>query len=272
MAIFKVSKDKCEKDGICGLVCPARIIKAEVGALPSMREEDSKKCLECGQCVVFCPHNACHLEGLGEIEPFEPAELPDEESVATLLMVRRSIRDYKKKPVPKDELDYLLDVCRFAPTASNGRTVRWATVYEASTLKKLGDAMALAMRERANDDLSHPYASTFKALASNWDKGYDPFFRGAPHVILAIAPDQAISDWGQIDGVIALTYLEIMATAMNMGVCWGGYITSQSTHPAVREVLGLKDGELLAGAQMIGYPRLKPKAIPYRTRPDTEWL
>lgn len=270
MPTFVVDTEKCKKDGICALVCPTRIINAPIGKDPFIRPEANVHCIGCGHCVAYCPHDACRLEGM-ESMPLDRKEFPAEESVNALLRGRRSTRIFKETPIKKERITALLDTVRYAPSASNRQPLRWIVLYEREKLNGLGESLARSMRNSASENPSASFSPLARALASNWEKGIDVFFRGAPHIAICIAPSAATHPLGVIDGAIALTYMEIMGTSMGLGFCWGGYLTLQGNSPEIRDYLGINPGEVLAGAQMFGEPMLHPKKIPARAQTRVEW-
>lgn len=270
MPTFIVDTEKCKKDGICALVCPARIITAPLGKEPFIRPESRVHCIGCGHCVAYCPHDACRLEGM-ETTLVDTSLLPAEESVNALLRSRRSTRIFKETPIKKERITQFLDTMRYAPSASNRQPLRWIVLYEREKLNGLGERLARSMRNFASEQPSASFAPLARALASNWEKGVDVFFRGAPHILICVAPEPSTHSLAVIDGAIALTYMEIMATSMGLGVCWGGYLTLRGDSPEIRDYLGLNAGEVLAGAQMFGEPVLHPKAIPARLNSRVEW-
>lgn len=270
MPLFIVDSEKCKKDGICALVCPARIINAPVGSEPTIRPESRVHCIGCGHCVAYCPHDACRLEGM-DSSPVNKGLLPSEESVIALLRSRRTLRVFKETPIKKERIHELLDTMRYAPSASNRQPLRWIVLYEREKINGLGECLARSMRNFASEHPSASFAPLARALASNWEKGVDVFFRGAPHILICVAPDPVEHSLAVIDGAIALTYMEIMATAMGLGVCWGGYLTLRGDSAEIRDYLGLNAGEVLAGAQMFGEPMIQPKSIPARAPSRVEW-
>jgi len=56
-----------------------------------------------------------------------------------IIKKRRSIREYKDKPIPKQALEKMVDAARLAPTARNVQPWEFIVVTEPSTLTKLGE-------------------------------------------------------------------------------------------------------------------------------------
>ena len=127
MNYFIVDTELCRKDGICAKVCPIQIIDGNVGEYPSMSLHKVRVCIGCGQCMAFCPANACSAPGLSsqDSRPLRRDQLPSAEQVEELVFSRRSVRNFKNKPVPRELLHRILDGARFAPTAKNTQELRW---------------------------------------------------------------------------------------------------------------------------------------------------
>jgi len=55
------------------------------------------------------------------------------------IKTRRSIREYKDKPIPKDILEKIVDAARFAPTARNVQPWEFIVITKPETLKKIAE-------------------------------------------------------------------------------------------------------------------------------------
>ncbi len=56
-----------------------------------------------------------------------------------IIRTRRSIREYKDKPIPKDLLEKIVDAGRFAATARNIQPWEFVVITTPGTLKKIAD-------------------------------------------------------------------------------------------------------------------------------------
>ena len=278
---FIVDSSRCTQDGICALVCPAQIINGKAGALPSMTPGAEASCIQCGQCMAFCPADACIAPGFakgtdnGDIppvrEPLDKKKLPTAEQMEELIHFRRSIRTYSPRTVTPELLERLVSLTRFAPTAKNTRVLRWVVLQDRDAVTALV-AKAVAWME-ALPETDPPLAAVFPGprLVKAWRNGVDLIARGAPQLAIVLSPQYG---WETTDAAIALTYLELAAASHGIGACWGGYITTALRHPAgdaVRAHLGVAPEESVVGAQMLGYPRFKPCARPVRPQPHITW-
>lgn len=100
-----VDYSKCNRDALCVLECPARIIEMDdKGPVAIEGAEDT--CIQCGHCVAICPESALKLDFLSPESCREVDEnlhlTPDQ--VEHFLRSRRSIRTYRKKAVQPDVL------------------------------------------------------------------------------------------------------------------------------------------------------------------------
>lgn len=59
--------------------------------------------------------------------------------IIEVIKIRRSIRDYKDKPIPKDILEKIVDAARFAPTARAEEPWEFIVITQPETLRKIAD-------------------------------------------------------------------------------------------------------------------------------------
>lgn len=274
MDSFRVKEDRCRKDGICAQVCPVRIIKGQAGEIPAIPDELRKRCIACGQCMAFCPTQACAAPGLAfeDLRKLRGELYPTPEQLEELVFARRSIRNFRETQVPREMLVRILDAVRFAPTGQNRQNIRWIVLEsreETLTLVKLVIDWLMELPRKDPKLAEDMRASGFVRA---WDKGVDLLTRGAPHV--AIAVGKRGGELECFNAAAALTYLEILAQAHGLGCCWGGYLSSAFLHPAaeaIRDYLELKPDEQAYSAQMMGYPRFRAVSRPPRNPLRVTW-
>lgn len=273
MPLFIVDQRKCRRDGLCVAECPAKLIEI-IGkeGFPSPVEGAEELCINCGHCVSVCPHGALSLKTISpeECRPVRDELLLGPEQCEHFLRSRRSIRAYREKRVPRDLLQRLIEIARYAPSGHNSQSVQWLVIEDAAEVGRLGalvaDWMRFLLAERAEFALS----LHMDRVVAAWDKGVDRILRGAPHLILAHGP--STTHLSQSSCFIALTYLELAAPSLGLGTCWAGYFTAAANfHPPLQETLALPEGHLPYGAVMVGYPMYRYRRMPPRNRPDIAW-
>ena len=152
-------------------------------------------------------------------------------------MSRRSVREFKDRPIAKETLEALLDVARRAPTASNSQKLHWIVVNDGAKVHALS---VEAMNWLRTSDIA-------PAKLEQWERGYDFILRGAPTVIMACTP--ADYQWGKQDCAIALTFLELAAEARGLGACWAGYLTRVAgVHAPLRQALAVPEDYVVTAA------------------------
>ncbi len=257
-----IDRELCARDGICMAECPARIIQEDAEGYPLLAPDDVSRCISCGHCLAVCPHAALTLDGVtpAECVPLGkgPALLP--EAVTALATGRRSVRSYREEPVPRDTIERLIDLARWAPTARNGQPVHW-TVLDGR--EKVREAAALVADWFAG-------VGVYPELVAAWEEGEDRILRGAPHVLVVHAAAEGFRP--AADCVIALTTLELAAHGLGLGACWAGYfMAAAGAHDPVKEMLGLPEGHQTYGALMLGVPRYRYRRVPPRTAARVTW-
>ena len=111
------------------------------------------------------------------------------------IMNRRSVRSYKKDPIPREVLDKILEAGTYAATAMN----RQSPIIVAVTNPELRDRLS-AMNARVMGR-----------------EGSDPFY-GAP-VVLVVLADKSMGT-RVYDGSLVMGNLMLAAHTMGVGSCW----------------------------------------------------
>jgi len=268
-----VDTGKCVKCGVCTDVCPVKIISmdAKKGPVPAM-EGAEDLCIHCGHCVAVCPHGAMSLDNMpvDQCVRLEDGLKCGLQEAAQLLKGRRSIREFREKPVPKEEIIKLIDVARFAPSGHNRQPVNWKIIYDTGEVKKLSAFVVEWMEHILERKPDMAKSMNFEFLIERYKKGEDVVLRGAPHVITTHAPKE--DRIAPSSCTIALTYLELTASASGMGACWAGFLDMALMYwPPLKKAMDLPEGHTTLGSMMLGYPRHKYHRIPLRDPAKITW-
>lgn len=270
--VFQVSESLCTRCGVCVEECPARVIEmTEKSALPSPTADAEERCINCGHCVAVCPEGAFSLERMpvDQCLPIHEEWFPKPDHLEHFLKARRSIRGFSDEKLDKKVLTALVDFARHAPTGSNSQKVRWLIVHERETVEKVAEMTLDYLRYQSKEPNSSISATAIDRIADKAESGYDYICRGAPHIILAYAPESRTST----DSVIALTYLEIAAFSRGIGPCWGGYVGAAALNwKPLKQLLGVPDGYNVYGAMLLGKPKYKYHKLPLRNEAEVSWV
>ncbi|NTW05984.1 MAG: 4Fe-4S binding protein [Peptococcaceae bacterium] len=268
MGLLTIEESICGRDGTCAKVCPANIIEQKApDAYPTIIEGSETLCIKCGHCLAVCPSGALKLSFMDpKTAPVvKPGMLPDIQAVQLFFASRRSIRNYTRVPVEKEQLEMLFQVARYAPSGHNGQPLNWLVINDKNEVNRLAGLTIDWMRSMLRKN-----PSGMQRLVDDWDNGIDRICRGAPQLI--IAHSKKAAHLSQTDCTIALTYLELAAHAMGLGACWAGFLNAAANnYPALTEALNLPEGHQCFGAMMIGHPQYRFRRIPLRKKPIVTW-
>jgi nitroreductase/NAD-dependent dihydropyrimidine dehydrogenase PreA subunit len=273
MGLIVIDEQRCKKDRLCAIECPAAIIRLKKdNGFPEMVAGGEVSCIRCGHCVAVCPEGALsHKHSPVEASPpIDPKLVLTEQQAMQFLRTRRSVRRYQDKPVEREKIQRLIEIARYAPTGSNTQLVQWLVVDDKSKIHNLAgltiDYLRCLLQE---DPQAGSYASLPRAVAA-WEAGYDTILRNAPALVVASAPQEAYN--GMIDVTLALCYLDLMAPVLGLGTCWAGILQrALRFSPGIKEALGIPAEHPHHFPMMLGYPKVKYHRLPQRKPPRIQY-
>ena len=271
--MITIDTEKCKRDGICVRECPTAIIKLkDKESVPKIMKGGEAFCLRCGHCVAVCPHAALSHRDvpLEKCVTLQKEHAINKDQAIQFLRSRRSIRFFKDKPIEKDAIKQLIEIARYAPTASNSQLVEWIVFTDKEKIHELAGLVIDWIKGILEKDPQPAYAPYMPIIAGAWDMGYDAVLRNAPGMILASAPREASN--GLVDATLALSYLELAAPSFGLGTCWAGLLQGAIlSHAPIKEALGLSTRVPHHYPMMIGYPKSRYFRLPERKSPGIVW-
>ncbi len=216
-------------------------------------------CNMCGHCIGKCPSDAFLFEGFGEVLEFDDGQDPytsiPYDTLHKFMSAKRSIRQYKSKKIPKDILKKVIDSMSYAATGGNIRRLKCLILSNDDKIKHLSDSIVDAM-------LSDPSTTEGykKGLTLMRERGRDPVFYKAPHVIILYSD----YNFDTMNATIAFTHGMLSAQSLGLGSCWIGmaHMFLNGDKEFKRDELGI-EGRVW-GVIIIGYPAVKFYRIPPR--------
>ena len=268
MGILGIDQDKCIKCGNCVGEC-RRFSKDEDQDLIVFSDPDNS-CSWCWHCVAVCPENAILYENLGgEPEPFD--QQIDEnirfsyESFHHVVKFHRSIRHYKKKPVPREMLEKIIDAMRYAPTGANMRSENYVVLSNKERMHELSTKIMEELLK--NPGMRASYEENFARLRTMYE---NPLFFDAPHVIFAYSSiDLPIED---TNIGICLTYGRLAAESLGLGTCWNGWSQiAFESNKKIRRLAGVRSGSHFGGF-VVGFPDVSFERSAPRSKQRVKWI
>lgn len=274
----------CIQCGACVDVCPARVfVKGE-----SVRPARPGGCILCGHCVAVCPVDAVEHRGFdGQEFPPIPADASlGVDALVGFLRSRRSVREFRQKDVPREVLEKLLDIARYAPTASNAQDVRFIVITDREKMKALsrrttGWVPVLEKLVRVPGVLTwagktwgqarlEGYLASLEGFAEVLHAGGDPIFYNAPALLITHAHKK--NAFGIENSAYATYHIALAAHAMGLGTCMIGFLTTAARYdPVVRRLVGIPRGHRIATALVVGYPIHRYRRLVPRRQPRVMW-
>jgi nitroreductase/NAD-dependent dihydropyrimidine dehydrogenase PreA subunit len=264
MTTTRIDEARCTRCGICETVCPVRAIAAGESGVPVIVPERTPLCIACGHCEAFCPSGAL-VRGA---EPCDEARVVSSMVLGPYLKSRRSVRHYRDEPVPRETIEAILDVARYAPSGGNRQPVGWLVVHDPAEVRRLAGITVAWMRAELESRAPLMPPPVLEPLIAAWDRGGDPICRGAPHLLVAHMPDASAF----VDGIIAVTWADAIAPSHGVGTCWAGFLMIAAARwSPLADALALPPGRVPAHALMCGFPKYAPTRIPERKPLELTW-
>ena len=263
-----VDPDKCLRCGRCITDCVSGALAADESGVPGWPDaEAAGRCIGCQHCLAICPVGALSIFGRRPENSAPIGEMPDGEAVLGLIRARRSIRSYRHESLDPALMKQLLDMLSFVPTGVNDHRLQFCVVDRVEVMDEIRRIVSQRMLEFLTSPQLPERFARYTAMAESLRHGGDPFFRGAPHLIVACAP--ADSPCGTVDSVIALSYFELYARSLGVGTTWCGLaMVALGEVAEFRERLRIPEGyipgyAMLFGSTPLAYPR-SVQPSPYR--------
>lgn len=274
-----IQQEKCKKCGICIEICPAKIIVKQPEGIITFNEEKKYLCLKCAQCMAACASQAIMIDSFEygkNIVPLQHFKFENQEFL-NFLHARRSTRVFKKEPLIKEHLQFILNAVNTIPYAVNPDNIEFVFINNRNLMEK-----ALPLFSDFYDNLEkwiqHPFirfmmkrkapAEAIKTIdehllpfmkvkhyhidAKNPKK--DNITRNAPAVLIVHAKKD--SAYHTFDAHIALTYAMLAAHAIGIDTTINGLIPAAVNKVKdLQHIFKIPDGHEVVGSLILGYPK-----------------
>lgn len=266
--MIQIDRELCTGCGICARVCSMACIRLEEGKAVFKGE---KRCITCAHCMAVCPQRAVSTDIYDDSESREripDMELASGEGMKNRMMLRRSIRAYRKEVPSQRELEEILDGARYAGTGGNRQALRYAAVCERMEEVTGEAARILGYLSETQGFYAPAYGRIYKENL----KGNDVLFYGAPLLVLVIGNKKKGFNVKK-DGGLASAYIQLMAETMGIGSCINGFFgDAVENSSALRDMLGISEEECLVQAIAMGYPLISYLRSAPRRKLDVTWM
>lgn len=297
--MIKIDNNKCTSCETCYDVCPNYVFGITDTGRRRIEVKYPFQCCECGHCICLCPSGAITntFASLEEFKELKHVNL-EPDLLMNLMLVRRSVRNFKPEAVPKEIIERLLQAAKHAGTSSNEQSEGFIVIQDREFLKKLeiivvdvlwnagikylgkkrGLAISLLSMMYGPDIVrqARTYYEIIQHRRQNGERhGNDKIggmiFRNAPAVI--VVHGERKNTLGATNSALAIRNMELLALTLGLGTCWVGFLRiAAEKSRKINEYLELPNSRTVYGALMIGYPKHSyMHKIPRKDR-DVRWM
>ncbi|NOY38022.1 MAG: 4Fe-4S dicluster domain-containing protein [Chlorobi bacterium] len=279
---YSINLETCSKCRLCTEVCPSHVIGVNENKETYFIPERLSICLKCGQCMAVCQTGSITVDGLayGRDLIDLPGVYPGYDQFVSLLSHRRSVRNYRKKPVPEEMVQQILETVSYAPFGASPEKMHVTVINNRERIEK-----SLPDIERFLDNIvkwiNNPIASTMIrrkkgvetfntvknhlypiALSGNYklERG-DRITRGAP--VLMIFHAERGAEEHTSNAFIFATYVILAAQALGLGAAMNGIVPAAINKvKSLQEYFNIPENHEAVIAVIAGWPKYKyQKAI-----------
>ena len=286
-----INQELCKKCKFCIEVCPCNIIEFKNEKVSFIAERE-KICLKCGQCMAICSTKAIKIEDLSyENQLFD---LPENKVLYNefkdFLATRRSVRNFKEKPVSKEDLQQIIDSVAYAPYGSAPNKVNITVVNNRKTIES-----SLPYISEFLDNIVKWLESPFKRFVIKLKKGAETFntidnhlypiaklenykleygdriTRNAPTIIIFHANKAAEEHTN--NSIIYATYAMLAAHSLGLGATMNGLVPAGINKlKKVKDIFKIPENHEAIISVIIGHPKYKYKRAVKREKTNVSWI
>lgn len=296
MTEITIDTDRCTKDGMCTIVCPSKIfIQREKAAIPGLANQE--RCISCGHCVAICASTAITHTAFppGSTAPIQFERMPSPEQVLELLRTRRSVREFRDKPLESGTIEQIIDGARFAPSGHNSQSTEYLVVLDRAVLRQVSEVTIeylrfevrrlsnrffmtmLSMVNRKLVETGQKELPGFERIIRAFEEGADPILHHAP-VLLVFHARRGVG-LADVNANLALQNASLTAHSLGVGHFYSGWLIAACRVPASRawsrrmpDLLGISPDNKIHGALALGYPIPRYKNWIDRNPARTRWV
>lgn len=245
--MLSIDNDRCIQCGACVEECFKHALTMEGEKVV----HNPDQCIWCGHCLALCPRDCIIIDGDGynceEVEEIGFTVAATKAQIRNMILLRRSIRYFTDDPVTDEEMNFIIEAGKYAPTGRNRQGNSFVAVRDEKVAELTADSIAAFKRLLSADVISDDYAELVRNACNSFDEGVDELYFQAPLVIFVFADTD-------VDGAICATNMGFMAQSQQLGYCFARIplIAWEDTEFAAK--WKAPEGKRAALALMIGNP------------------
>lgn len=184
--------------------------------------------------------------------------------VIDTIMKRRSVRFYKDKPIPRDQMEVIIQAGNYAPTGAGTQMWRFVVVEDVDFRKNLAELARLRYEKWMENA-----PEMLKALREKIDSEVDdPVYYSAPAVVFVIGSGMS----ADFDCSMVCENMMLAAKSLGIGSCWVYFGQLVLDEPEIREALEMQEGEKVYGPILLGFPQENLPERALKREPLVKWI
>jgi nitroreductase len=257
---------KCSTCLLCVRDCVSGIWRV-IDGVPTPVEQDL--CNRCSHCIAICPRGAIRHTGLDIAQAARVNKKNIRPEVyRDIILSRRSIRHYRDREVPREVIEKVINLARYAPTASNDQNVGYIVITNRKILSDISKKIfgfANKFFELFNSGLgkmmknstglkNNRYIRRLEYIREEYAVSKrDYILYNAPVLILIHTPKKA--NFGCDNSNIAATTIINYAHSLGLGTCFIGFvILALRFSKKMRKLAGVPKDVRVHVSLVMGYP------------------
>lgn len=187
--------------------------------------------------------------------------------IIEIIKTRRCVREYKIDQIPDEDIKFLIDCARYAPSGFNMQPWSFLVIKNKDVMRKIsehGKKAMIPMLEPMKD--VSPKARDFLVFLKT--KGTDMFYN-APVLIIILGNKNAPTV--DYDCPMAAQNMMLAAHSKGIGSCWIGGVQPALMDEGFLRELGAPEGYKAVAPLIFGYPKGKTE-VPDKIEPQVKWL
>ncbi|EGO62484.1 nitroreductase family protein [Acetonema longum] len=167
------------------------------------------------------------------------------------ILTRRSIRAFKKDQIPEEDLNTILVAGSYAPNGMGLQDWKFTAIQNATTLKKVNEAIRQTLLSIPIVPEIHPYVMSLIEKAK--DENADFLYHAPTFIIVSNLKDNGNS---MPDSALAIGNMMLAAHSIGIGSCWLNQLPGLTHLPLIRELLtdlDVPEHHIVYGSVVMGY-------------------
>lgn len=285
-----INQEFCKQCKLCIEVCPCNVIV--YNGKVHFIDGNSAICLKCGQCMAVCSQKAININTLyyGTNILEKPENKLSYDDFQAFIMNRRSIRNFRGQPVPREILEKIIHAVSFAPFGSAHDAVHITVINNREVIRKAlpfmsefydqvvkwleNPIMQFIIKKKKGQETFNTMKNHLYPIAKSGnyklDQG-DRITRGAPALIIFHADKGAEEHTN--NSLIYAVYAMLAAHSLGLGSTLVGLVPAAINKVAVvKNIFTIPKNHEAIISLVVGYPKIQYKYAIKREKHNVHWI